>query len=1421
MLLTCFLWFITILMKGIITTNYYRSSPQIKLLQFDSIETLQKLHYFAFLLCFYNFHRYSLAQQKSCTAKGRITSTTTSKAVISGTATMSTKFASNSDSNISGGDLAPTIPFSLGGAGNGGSGDFFSETLRKETLLRQMWNRELQEQQQSNQQLKYAGSTGSWSPPMVRRRVNTQNRRLNKVCTLPEFSLQSACIECRKLGVHSADNSFDCDKPVDFVALGKSVGEAFSRHSTFGSSITTVKSISHSSSVSTIIDNEPFKNNKSIVKADLKKTLSDKSNSEEKAVKRKSSVNSDSSIKDISRKNSLNDISRKSSLTEISRSVAVQESASDENGNNVLNYDTVTITSSIPDIPDISERPTSPSEDPNTDRNNNNNSGMTSTDDQTLKKADSIDSQDNTITYGDDMAHIDRRAYNYHILQEENVCDNEIDHFISKLLIDNLNNVIQTVNENLQSNGENNLVRIIDYQYSQVKDGGVAGEGASPKLTNSVGKLNQHATNQNNQLAKNSRNWANQHKTSKENPLTPSVSRNSSRRPDAHSSTTYRLFDEQQKERQKNYFSCYGTERGRASAFSNYSFGSQEENEFGALVNTGSCYPEPAEGEGHAFIPRMSAIPRTESMEVNQPSSASAYEEDIDEFNSDSDISLVDSLDSIRITQMHKQQSQKRKMNAFYHRRVPQPPRPIPRQVPYDKAQAFFVPIVDSDQQIDEHIVVAELMPERLKEKLIMRERRRDAKKLSDQKIKQWRMQRFIERKMEEVNVNQAAFDTGNNAFKVMGISGPPQTNIVRTQYSGQTERFAEGTGWTPKARVPPNAIPSRLTSKKKNLRNNIGKLESYKIDSKGKMQIQLPAKVQSASAPPVAKPVQHSPSTVAPSPVQTIKKTIITTSLNDPRPAPEKIAKKAAGPVKAPVTLKKKPLIENTQGNSFERKMDARRKQILKDVQQMTIYTPEESDHAGPRRVYTKTEIKEGDKNVIEILEIVECDAHPPSSSSPQSPYHKFHTSSTGYLGQPPTIVNNSFNFHCSKNLNTNHNHTATNKQQFDQHSKIPVYRAPRVNRFGPRDSSPHMKYSSSSTGDSPLEVATSKVDRMIADLLIEALRTPELSSPRGRSKSRFASHPSILGAESSSSTGYGTGGESSSNSITSLRRTANNSAGAKYLQRFEVIPEEKSSFSVDSSPEDNMHDESDWKLKKNLENNDIKKSQSNDSAYKEEENSSADASQNENSFNNSSNSSHNHNHSALPNDQIESPSPNAFSNIPFTSTPDAAPKSPRKPLKVVQKPVVPASPVSKVKAAEKVKQSPPMLPKKSINVKSKNTGFKATKSLFSKVMSKVKTPTETPKMTPSKRSSSAAKNELENDETAPKWAGFFKQQDQSSLDDYDTTTNDEDERIQVLQTHNEDLMNDENEEANSIYSSSKNSSSGREPGISMIIDD
>lgn len=157
-------------------------------------------------------------------------------------------------------------------------------------------------------------------------------------------------------------------------------------------------------------------------------------------------------------------------------------------------------------------------------------------------------------------------------------------------------------------------------------------------------------------------------------------------------------------------------------------------------------------------------------------------------------------------------------------------------------------------------------------------------------------------------------------------------------------------------------------------------------------------------------------------------------------------------------------------------------------------------------------------------------------------------------------------------------------------------------------RDSSPsNNNYSSStdaeesatSAGSSSSHKQPSKVDRIIANLLMEALKSPDdlggdfVKSPRTRKTKRRSQSPA--GADSSS-TGYYTGDSSS-------RRSASNSAG-KYQHRFEVIPEEKSSFSVDSSNDDFLEDEeeetakndklndinSDWKSRKNLQNNDIK---------------------------------------------------------------------------------------------------------------------------------------------------------------------------------------------------------------------------------------
>ena len=57
---------------------------------------------------------------------------------------------------------------------------------------------------------------------------------------------------------------------------------------------------------------------------------------------------------------------------------------------------------------------------------------------------------------------LDDHELTYTRLREDNLEETEIDEYISQMLIDNLNNVIKTVNENLQANGERNLVKI-DY----------------------------------------------------------------------------------------------------------------------------------------------------------------------------------------------------------------------------------------------------------------------------------------------------------------------------------------------------------------------------------------------------------------------------------------------------------------------------------------------------------------------------------------------------------------------------------------------------------------------------------------------------------------------------------------------------------------------------------------------------------------------------------------------------------------------------------------------------------------------------------------------------------------------------------------------------------------------------------------------
>lgn len=816
----------------------------------------------------------------------------------------------------------------------------------------------------------------------------------------------------------------------------------------------------------------------------------------------------------------------------------------------------------------------------------NNNSGMMRGGEKFLRKQFStqIDNRDTT-------------DIDYKRLREDNIHETEIDEYISQMLIENLNTVIKTVNENLQANGEHNLVKI-DY-HSGVEKGGEGDKNGYYNNNNKFG--NQHEISIQMRNARNGDTTNNRNSYSNEltSPNYIAVERDICETADGKSQSPEVV----------HFYACYGNNKG----LSQNSF-SDEQQELTAIINSGTSYPEVSNPES-IYVPRFIG-PKTESMEVN-PSSSSAQEDD--EFDGvpdsdDDDISDVDSLDdivSIRAKRLSDlAHHQHRKAQALF------------RQT-HLKGQAFFVPIVDGEQPIDEHIIVADTMPEKLKEKLILRQRRRDMKKQSEMKIKQWRMQKFIERKMGEVKlVNNYIedFATTNGAFKIIGMPskklGPIETNVYKREMGN-----AVSGGWVAKPRQAPSAPPPSdpllalgKSAKSKKLRTEIGMLESYKIDGRGNMQIQNPGNKEKEKEKEKA-PLKPKIRRTVHTDVSEIKKLTKTKS-------------------KTPSDLLSRKSISSSRPtsniSSASEAIDARRRQVMIDVQQMsissskrpTIYknaigggsdlTPDPD--SGPSRKMWKTEIQEGDKH-IEILEIVECvdgtsSSHqqmapehtfshlfPPSASTSTQNHKYYHVSSSS--STHPTIVNKTFS------VKTSGFGALDGRDNFPSKIPIPVYRYMRPKQpfmhYEPRDSSPsNNNYSSSTDAEESLTSAgssgkqSSKVDRMIANLLMEALKSPDdlgvdfVKSPKMRKPKRR----SPAGADSSS-TGYYTGDSSS-------RRSASNSAG-KYQHRFEVIPEEKSSFSVDSSNDDFIEDEeeenekinninSDWKNRKNLQNNDIK---------------------------------------------------------------------------------------------------------------------------------------------------------------------------------------------------------------------------------------
>lgn len=464
-------------------------------------------------------------------------------------------------------------------------------------------------------------------------------------------------------------------------------------------------------------------------------------------------------------------------------------------------------------------------------------------------------------------------------------------------------------------------------------------------------------------------------------------------------------------------------------------------------VQSGSTYPLSDSNHG---ITVSRSVHRTESMEA-EPSSASPRE---DHGGNESDASLVDSLDEpISLREEHVE-------TTVHHPTI-------------EKSQSFFVPIVDGDQPIDEHIDVAAAMPEKLREKLIKRQVEMNTKKKQEMNKKQKKIQKIIDR-------NQAVNDgdTVTDRLKLKSTTTSSSSSSVPAKQDTKSSNSTAGTAGIMKG------------NKNRFLRSEIGMLESYRIDSRGNMQFTAPPKSDNGST--------------------STKRTSTMVKKTQPR----------KGDI---ITIKrsqtKKSTIDNNQ----------RRKDVIKDVQHMTLYqaqpdliTPD--TECGPRRMYQKTEIHDGDKR-IEILEIVECVDSCSSADGSGSPHDVTYRTTSASLVRKSKIP-------------------------------IPVYKTGQSIGFQKCPTRDIVSPGKIFIKNIQQLGSNTKVDQMIADLLIEALNHPKemgiefVKSPKEFSrngsgnKRPFISRRNIIGS----------------------RRSA---GGTKYQQVFEVIPEEKS-FSVDSSTDE-----------------------------------------------------------------------------------------------------------------------------------------------------------------------------------------------------------------------------------------------------------
>lgn len=385
-------------------------------------------------------------------------------------------------------------------------------------------------------------------------------------------------------------------------------------------------------------------------------------------------------------------------------------------------------------------------------------------------------------------------------------------------------------------------------------------------------------------------------------------------------------------------------------------------------VISGSSYPGGHGGE--TIVHRMADMQRTESMEV-QPSSATSMRGRVDDVNGnviiesqtsqthakilteqdtengndehddDDDVS-IDSLDDPNVVE-----------NTPEIENMPSSARSI------EKSQAFFITIANSDDKSDVQIVqtpvqdagefglnapLANTMPERLRERLEKRQLQISERREAEEKRRQAKLQKLI---------NQyASSKSASNSFEVI-----PDESTAGVKKDSELESLSHS-----------KVVVHRKVNSKQ-LKSNIGSLESYTVDAQGNLKfVDTSAAKKSNSgnkkvttiSGPVVKHVAIKKTIMTKKPLPTVKKSRDTTATEKSQPNEKR--------TKAAINITKHRIKEANVNSK-----------VSKDIQKMTLSQQSPSDlitpdhDCGPRRMYQKTEICEGAKR-IEILEIVEC---------------------------------------------------------------------------------------------------------------------------------------------------------------------------------------------------------------------------------------------------------------------------------------------------------------------------------------------------------------------------------------------------------------------------------------------------------------